>query len=281
MKKTFVILFIYYFLLSFFAKDINAQEPPIDLYINSWKNSAPTLSHGMLQEWAILTPGDPLNPKKCGAVLKYATKVSRGLLDGNTRTTSAKHPGQEEILFVIDGSGKIETGLKRVELSEGSVVVIPPDVDHIISNECEKPLEFLVLCGDYWSDKIPPGEIIVRNYHDLPLEVGHWSMNIRRLLKVTDGLGWFYAVNIITIDGMGITNPHTHGADYEEVWYALKNKSLLFLGKKIQWQEEGTAYMIPPTDTITHSNINAGTEPVMFLDFIVFPQQGQERIKIP
>lgn len=281
MEKIINISFIYCFLIFFSSISLNAQEPDITMYINSWKNSAPALSHGTLKEWAILTPGDPLNPKKCGAVLKYATKVSRGLLDGNTRTTPVKHLGQEEILFVIDGNSRIEAGLKKVELSKGVVVVIPPEVEHFISNEYEKPLEFLVLCGSCWSDKSPPKEIIVRNYHNLLLEVGHWSMNIRRLLKVTDGLGWFYAVNIITIDGMSITSPHTHGPDYEEVWYALKGKSLLFLGKEIQWQEEGTAYLIPPTDTISHSNINTGTEPIMFLDFIVFPQPGQERIKTP
>ena len=39
-----------------------AEEPSIDMYISSWKNSFPVSTHGTMVERPILTKGDPLNP---------------------------------------------------------------------------------------------------------------------------------------------------------------------------------------------------------------------------
>jgi len=50
-------------------------DADVDMYMNTWKNSEPVITHGTLEERAILTKGDPLNPPSKGAVLKYITSL--------------------------------------------------------------------------------------------------------------------------------------------------------------------------------------------------------------
>ncbi|MCK4343791.1 MAG: hypothetical protein KAX05_00780, partial [Bacteroidales bacterium] len=70
----------------------NHRHPEVDtdvyLYINHWRNSIPHEGHGGLIERDILTPGDPLNPHKKGAVLKYLKAYKRGVLQPRCNTQS-------------------------------------------------------------------------------------------------------------------------------------------------------------------------------------------------
>ena len=47
------------------------KDADIDLYMNTWKNSQPVITHGTLTEQNILIRGDMLNPPDKGAVLKF------------------------------------------------------------------------------------------------------------------------------------------------------------------------------------------------------------------
>ena len=263
------------FLLSY-AGMLAAQNPSVDMYINSWKNSLPKNSHGTMIERDILTQGDPLNPTKPGGVLKFAKKFARAVLESGVRTESASHPGQEEVFYVVRGSGRIESNGRSAELIEGTAVLIPPDVKHVLINDSEDILELLVLVGDYMADTAPPKEIVVKNYHSLPVHAGgHWTHIVRELFKAEDGLGGFFAVLLVSIDGMNIAEPHPHGLDDEECWHAVKGESIVWLGHEIRWQEEGTAFSIPQTGKVTHANINISNEPVMFFYFRTFPKLSE------
>jgi len=248
------------------------EDPDVDMYINSWQKSFPKTSHGTMVIRDILTPGDQASPEKPGAVLKFARLFARGVLEGYVRTEPTTHDGVEEILYTVKGKGRVESDGVSEQLVEGTGVLVPPGVEHVISNESNEPLELLVLQGEYRSPNPPPSKIVVRNYHSLPVHaVGHWTHIVRNLFTQDDGMGGFYAILLVSIDGMNIAEPHPHGPDDEECWHALSGKSILWLGKEIRWQPEGTAFMIPQTRKTTHANINIGHDSVMFFYFLTFP----------
>lgn len=271
MKRFFFVTIVICFMSPLLSNHLSAQDPPIDMYINSWKNSLPEVSHGTMVERAILMPGDVNHPSRPGAVLTFAKKFARGLLESYVQTTPTKHTGEEEILYIMKGRGRIEAGLKKAELIEGTGVLIPPDVEHTIINENSEPLEMLVLVDDFPASKVPPKEIVVKNYHSLPVSAGgHWCHIARSLFSQGDGMGGFYSILLVSVDGMNIPEPHPHGTGDEEGWCAIKGRSLLFLGKEIRWQDEGTAFIIPQDAKTPHSNINPGNDPVMFFYFRTF-----------
>jgi len=49
--------------------------------------------------------------------------------------------------------------------------------------------EMLVLVDDFPANKVPPKEIVVKNYHSLPVSAGgHWSHIARSLFSQGDGM---------------------------------------------------------------------------------------------
>ncbi len=272
-KRIFSTLFACAIALGMMSGLYAQEDPDIDMYISSWKQSFPKTTHGTLVVRDILTPGDQSAPEKPGAVLKFAKQFARGVLESYVRTEPTTHEGVEEILYTVKGKGRVESGSISEELTEGTGVLVPPGVEHTIINESAEPLELLVLQGEYRSPNPPPKNIVVKNYHALPVHAGgHWTHIVRNLFLQEDGMGGFYAILLVSIDGMNIAEPHPHGPDDEECWHALKGKSLLWMGKEIRWQPEGTAFMIPQTRKTTHANINIGHDPVMFFYFRTFPR---------
>ncbi|MEM2905757.1 MAG: cupin domain-containing protein [Candidatus Bathyarchaeia archaeon] len=242
----------------------------IDAYIRDWRQALPTESHGALIERRIFSKVDPANPSKPGAVMQNVKSFSRAVLEGYVATTPTAHEGEQEILYVADGEGRIESQGITEKLSEGSAVLVPPGVSHVIVNETRNPLELLVLTED-----VPPesmskvGErVVVRNYHTLPVSVGgHWCHVVRGLFGSNDGLVTLHSVLVVSIDGMNIGEPHAHGPGTDEVWYQLKGTSLLFLGREIRRQHPGEAFMVPPDGQTPHSSINDTDEPMQWFYF--------------
>lgn len=158
-----------------FAQDIN-----IDMYINGWQKSLPVTSHGTMTERTILTPGDPLNPSKPGAVLSICKRFSRGVLESHVVTNPLRISGEQEILYIVRGKGCIEAGMQKEQLIAGTAVLIPPDLEFTLTNECEEPLELLLLIEPFPANKTPRKDILARNYHNLPVNAGgHWSHIVR------------------------------------------------------------------------------------------------------
>jgi len=242
----------------------------IDSYIRGWRECTPTLSHGTLIEREIFTRIDPANPTKPGAVMQHVKRFSRAILEGGVAMSPSEHDSEQEILHVTNGRGKIEAEGQVERLSEGSAVLVPPNVSHVIVNESQEPLELLVLVEDFPTsrgEKAREG-ILVRDYHSLPVSVGgHWCHIVRKLFTAEDGLAALHSVLVVSIDGMNIGEPHSHGPGTDEVWYQLKGDSLLFLGRQIRRQRVGEAFMVPPDGETPHSSINYTDQPAQWFYF--------------
>ncbi len=242
-----------------------SQQVPIDLFMNSWKTSLPVTTHGTIVERAILTPGNPLAPKKPGACLTVAKSFGRGILKGYAQTELKTLKGEQEILYVLNGSGEIHSSGRQMHIKTGYGVLIPDGKAFTVKNDSPDILELIILVEPFPPDKTPRADILVRNVNTQPVSSGgHWSHIVRNIFQENDGLGVLHSVLIVSLDGMTIGEPHAHVSGTEEVWCQIEGTSTAFLGREIRKQEPGTAYMVPPDGKTTHSNINSKNEPVSF-----------------
>jgi len=242
----------------------------IDAYIRSWRQSLPVESHGGLIERIIFSKINPANPSQPGAVMQEVKKFSRAILEGFTATTPVIHESEQEVLYVANGKGRIETEGVAEKLTEGSAVLVPPKIFHTIINETSNPLELLIVVEDVPNEAMDNvgKRIVVRNYHALPVSVGgHWCHIVRKLFGSEDGLITVNSVLMVSIDGMNIGESHPHNPGADEVWYQLKGTSLLYLGREIRRQHPGDAVMIPPDGRTPHSSINGTEEPMQWFYF--------------
>ena len=247
------------------------RHPEVDtdvyLYINHWKNSLPYEGHGGLIERDILTPGDPLNPPKKGAVLKYIKAYKRGALQPRCNTQPFKHDQEQVFFYVMEGTGRVEAGKKKAALTEGTAVVIPAGLEFRFFNPTEVYLEMIVVVETIPDGFEPNKEMSVGTYHDSKPGVGfHWAhigrgfdYDVRPKFANPMGFG------IVSIDKFDIAQPHVHGPGCEEIWCQLKGKSLLLFGTRLMWQEPGEAFLIPPNNKVPHSSINHTDEHMLWL----------------
>ncbi len=253
------------------------KDPDIDMYLASWKDSIPFNSHGALTERTILTKcdGDPLKPTRKGEVLNVVNRLSRAILDPFASTVSTTLKGEQEIFYVMSGTGIVTAGDTTHQLRKGALFLIPEGLEFTIGNTGDTLLE-MYLINESVPSSYKPADTIKINYEDeMPLRNSgyiqvHWSHNGLNVFTVKDGLGTLESVNILTFNAMTIGQPHSHDESTEEVWTLVEGKNLAFLGKEIRWQEPGAAYKIPPNGQTPHSNINTTEKPAKFLYFSRF-----------
>ncbi|MFC1551887.1 hypothetical protein ACFL6P_04900 [Candidatus Latescibacterota bacterium] len=257
------------------GSDLNGEpwrpgiDADTDLFINSWEGAPTKVTHGTLLERDILTKGDPIDPPAKGAVLKHASGFTHATLPMGRSTDETTLRGKQEVLYILTGAGTITAGSVTAELKSGIVVLIPEGRSFSITNTTDEALTFYII-----HDPVPDGfkpnrDILVKDENRIPVnEVGyHWTHIAKGVLSPSDGLATVHYVLTVEQPPMTIGHPHSHNEDFEEVWTGIRGTSIAFLGKKIQNQPPGTAYMIPPDDKTPHCNINLTEEPAKLLYF--------------
>ena len=246
-----------------------AKDANIDLYLNSYENSEPRIIHGALEERDILFRGDHLKPPAKGAVLEYANRLSHGTLAPGTSTTSTSLKGEQYVIYILSGRGRIKAGWwKKADLYSGIGVFMPANRSFTMTNTGDEPLTMFII-----SEPVPEGfkpvkNMVVKDENTTPISStsGHWCHIVRGLFGSGDGLATIGVITV-AVDPMTFPHPHSHSGNFEEVWAAIKGTSLAFLGKQIRKQPPGTAYMIPPDGNTPHSNINTSDRQIKFLYF--------------
>ncbi len=253
--------------------DYNHRYPDtdtnIDLYLVSWKNSPvynKSVMHGGWIERPYFTPGDPLNPPRAGAVLKYIKAYNHGALDPGTYTQKTKHDKAQVFFYITDGTGRVEAGGKKADLSEGTGVFIPAGLTYqFFATDPERSLQAIIIEEEIADGFQPLKEMKTGSYKDhMPSAGMHWAHIGRGIvdgMKFSNPLG----VAIVSVDAFDMAQPHMHGPGVEEIWCQLKGTSLLMFGNQLRRQEPGMAFLIPPTFKIPHSSINPTDQPIQWL----------------
>jgi len=250
------------------------KDPDIDMFIGSWKESIPYNTHGSITERAILTKceGDPLWPRRKGAVLTQTNRFSRAHIDPFAATTPTTLDGEQEVFYIVSGKGLITAGNTTAELKNGVFALVPEGLEFTIRSTSEELLVMYLINEPVPEGFTPRKDLLIKDEKNMPyrnqgyLNV-HWSHNGKNVFTTKDGLATLKSVNLLIFNAMTIGQPHSHGNGGEEVWAVIEGTNLAFLGKEIRWQPPGTAYKIPPTGYTPHSNINSTEERILFLYF--------------
>jgi mannose-6-phosphate isomerase-like protein (cupin superfamily) len=167
----------------------------------------------------------------------------------------------------------IKTGTKTEVLYKGIAVLVPANLEFIMTNTEDEPLTMLLIC-----EPIPEGfrvnkEMLVKDENKIPYDqsAAHWCMVIKGIFGVDDGLGTLQGVATMTFSPMTMGQPHSHIEGCEEVWTALEGKDInLLRGKQLCKQPPGTAFKIPPDGNTPHSTINTANKSIKMFFFARF-----------
>ncbi len=238
-----------------YRKGVDAD---IDMYIGDWRHSLPRHTHGSLVERDILTEGDPMAPTSPGAVLEYVNRFVHASLGPRAATTPTTLDGQQEILFILSGTGRIDWHGTSADLYSGIAMLIPANLEFTMVNSGDVELTMYLV-----NEPIPEGfrpneEILVVDENATPItsSQGHWAHIVKNLFETEHGLGTLERVLTVAQDPLTIGHPHSHDKGVEEAWTAITGTSYAFIGKQLRAQPPGTSYMIPPDGKTPHSNIN-------------------------
>jgi len=243
----------------------------IDLYFGDWHASTPRTTPGSLVVRDIFTRGDPQNPTRKGAVLRYISSYTYATLAPHASTKATRLDEAQEIYFVDSGRGTAKSGGQTVELYRNIAVLMPASLEFTLSNTGDQPLTMYVI-----SDPTPPGfrpnsAMLVRDENKLPITSsdGLWNHIVKTLFVTADGLGTLQSVLTVTLDPLTMGKPHlVDHDDIEEVWTALDGASLAFVGNTLRKQTPGMAFYHIPDNKTPHTNINQNEDAqVRFLYF--------------
>jgi len=255
-----------YFELGGFTYRYPETDTDVTLYMNNWRNSQIQVGHGGFIERPYFTPGDPTNPPRKAAVLKYIKAYNHGVLEAGCQTQKTTHEKEQVFFYVTTGYGRVEAGGKSAELSEGTGVFIPAGLEYQFFNTCqENTLEAVIVVEEITPGFKPLKEMKTGSYKTHKPSAGmHWA-HIGR--GIVDGVKFAnpMGLGVVSINAFDIAQPHVHGPGCEEIWCQLKEKSLLFFGNRLFWMDVGTAFYAPPNFCAPHCSINHTDKPMQWL----------------
>ena len=226
---------------------------------------------GSLQERDIFTRGDPQNPPKKGAVLRFINSYNYATLAPHASTKATRLEGQQEIYFVASGRGSATAAGQTADLYRNIAVLMPANLEFTLKNTGDEPLTMYVI-----NEPTPPGfrpnsTMLVRDENKLPITSSDslWAHIVKTVFTTQDGLGTLQTVLTVTLDPLTIGKPHiVDHDDIEEVWTALEGTSLAFVSNQLRRQTPGMAFYHIPDNKTPHTNINQNEDAqVKFLYF--------------
>jgi mannose-6-phosphate isomerase-like protein (cupin superfamily) len=258
----------------------DVQDRRIDMFIGDWRDSLPRHIYGSLVLRDILTRGDNYAPPQPGALLQAANFLAYGRLAPGNSTTPSKLIREQNVFYIVDGTGEITAGGKTATLHKDIAIFIPADLEFVMKNTADEELKMYVISEPTPEGFVPRKDMLVTDERQVPVRTpmaaspytlpgasGHWAHVVRDLFSKTDGLATEGDVITVEINSMTMGEPHPHNPGQEEIWAAIEGNSLAFIGTELRVQRPGMAYMIRPDQSMTHSNINPSDAPVKFLWF--------------
>ncbi len=260
------------------------KHPEIDFFMANWQDRKGTKVGGSLTVWDILTKleGDPLEPKKKGAVLVDLNRIAYAELKALGSTRPKTFRKYQQIWYIISGEGVIDADRESSELYAGIGVIVPPDVEFIVTNTGDKPLTYYII-----EEPIPDGfrprkSIVVKYEYDNDI-----STNIRRvenenlLFSREDGLAVLFSFNPVMYEPKSWVPPHVHDPGIEEVWIGIDGDMSIQVGSQRRIFPPGSAYKVPANGITPHTNINGSdvSKKLLWMMKVPLPPGYDSRMK--
>jgi mannose-6-phosphate isomerase-like protein (cupin superfamily) len=256
------------------------EQRRIDMFIGDWRDSMPRHVYGSLVLRDILTRGDNYAPPQPGAILQAVNYLAYGQLRAHNSTVPTALQREQNVFYVVSGSGEISAAGKTAALHKDVAVFVPEDLEFTMTSTSDADLTMYVVSEPVPNGFTPAKSMLVTEESQVPVRApmaaspftlpgasGHWAHVVRDLFSKSDGLATIGDLITVTINSMTMGEPHPHNPGQEEIWTAIDGDSLAFIGTELRVQRPGMAYMIRPDQSMTHSNINVSDAPVKFLWF--------------
>lgn len=251
------------------AIDVPA-EFDVDMFMGNWRNSYPRMMHGNLYVRDMLTAlqgSDPLHPTRKGAVLTDAVAVSYAMLE--PRSTAHPIEGElkntQETFVVNSGTGVIESGSDKVELSKGKSFIITPGLDFKLTATGKDYMTFYVVTQKVPDGVAPKTTLQVIDNSAKPQVTADWYDKDRTLIAKSDGLSEYSGIIQVDLPTMSMDRPYSDTEGTEEIWIATTGDIDMLFGKELRKLPAGTAYRVPSTGKTAHANINVSGSTAQFL----------------
>ncbi len=200
---------------------------------------------------------------------------------------AVEYPRQEELYFILGGSGTLHYGEQAHSLAQNDFTYVPPTVRHSVSNPSDEPLRLVVT-----TVRIPqetplsaPGELAVANLAELKEETveGHPNSVLYKLLigprtAARDRINATYTVAdffLMDFAPAGTNLPHHHEVA-EEIYLILDGEGQMAAGggmdgvEGLHHAKAGDAYYFRPNCTVGFYNQKATSAKAHILAVRVF-----------
>jgi mannose-6-phosphate isomerase-like protein (cupin superfamily) len=246
-------------------------EPNIDMFMNSYFNNPVRHTHGSLLERDVLSKsdGDPMNPKAKGAVLQFVNRFTHASLMAGNSTTPYTPEGEQELFYVLSGSGTVTGGGVIHDIHTGVAFLIPENLEFTMTNTGSDAMTMYLVAEPTYDGFVPKENIVIRDENKEPFHTSdaHWVNTNKWLIKMDEGLADLELYITVYIAPNTFAQPHSHEEGVEEVWCPIYGDLQFLLGKQVRNLPPGTAYLIPPNGSTPHANFNVSDQAVKIFYF--------------
>jgi mannose-6-phosphate isomerase-like protein (cupin superfamily) len=198
-----------------------------------------------------------------------------------------EYPREEELYFVLDGSGMLHYGEKSHSLTPNDFTYVPPTVRHSISNPSSEALRVVLTTVRIRPETAlaPPAELAVANLAEIKEETvgGHPNSVLYKLLigphtGTRDRINATYTVAdffLMDFAPGGTNTPHHHEVA-EEIYLVLDGEGQMAAGggmdgvHGLHHSKAGDAYYFRPNCTVGFYNQKASSAQAHILAVRVF-----------
>jgi mannose-6-phosphate isomerase-like protein (cupin superfamily) len=218
----------------------------------------------------IFGEGDAESP-----ALQSVTRFGEVTVDRHGSCQPTEYPRQEELLFVLDGSGTLHYGQETHALRRNDFAYVPPEVRHSLASSSEQPFRLVVAIvriPPEVSASAPPARPAIANLDELKEQTveGHPASVLYKLLigprnARRDRINATYEVAdffLMDFAPGGTNSPHHHEVE-EEIYLVLDGAGKMAAGSGLDGVEglypakAGDAYYFRPNCTVGFYNQNA------------------------
>ena len=227
-------------------------------------------------------------------IVQSVAKYGEVTVDPTGACKEVSYPGEEQIYFILDGTGRINVAGEYTSLAKDEFIYIPPGIRHSVSNNSGNPCRVIVMgfrIPQETAIAIPP-KLQRANAQDVQehTDVGHPTSVLYRLLLgnqkgTNDKLDCGIVVTSLFLMDFapGGTNfPHRHEIA-EEIYLVLDGHGMMAAGGGMNGIEglhpakAGDAYFFRPNCTVGFYNSQEGKAHILAVrSWVPIPKRDYE-----
>ncbi|WP_321474722.1 cupin domain-containing protein [uncultured Paludibaculum sp.] len=180
--------------------------------------------------------------------LKSVARYGEFTLDSGTRSALVSYPGEEQIYFILSGTGTVLCDDVRQPVKPDDFLYLPPNSRHGVVNDSSAPLRLLVMGFRIPAGaRVPPAsKLMIANTADVPLQqlAGHGPTTQFKLLMGTTestrdklpAASQMTSLFLMDFAPGGTNIPHHHEME-EEIYFILRGSGEMVAGGGIDGNE--------------------------------------------